>query len=49
MVLFVEQYVETDEIRTALEEAGLFERVAELQRDDPLPTLGELIDDGKRS
>jgi hypothetical protein len=48
VILFVEQYVQTDEIRVAFEEAGLFERVAQLQRDDPLPTLGELIDDGKQ-
>jgi uncharacterized membrane protein HdeD (DUF308 family) len=48
VILFVEQYVETDEIRGALENAGLFERVAELQRDEPLPALGELLDDDKQ-
>ena len=48
IVLFVEQYVESDEIREAFEQAGLFEQVAELQRDEPLPTLGEMVEDDKR-
>ena len=48
IVLFIEQYVESDEMRVALEEAGVFERVAELQRDEPMPTLGEMVEDDKR-
>ena len=43
IVLFVEPYVPPREIEKALREADLLDRVAEISRDEPLPTLGELI------
>ena len=43
IVLFVEPYVPPREIGKALREADLRDRVAEISRDEPLPTLGELV------
>jgi hypothetical protein len=43
IVLFDEDYVSEPSIRSAFKEAGLFDRLAVLQRGQPLPTLGQLI------
>jgi hypothetical protein len=43
IVLFDEDYVSEENIRAAFKRAGLFDRLAVLQRGQPLPTLGDLI------
>lgn len=43
VVLFVEPYVPVEEIERALDRTGLLPEAAELERDEPLPTLGELV------
>ena len=43
IVLFDEDYVSEQNIRRAFKRAGLFNRLAVLQRGQPLPTLGDLI------
>jgi hypothetical protein len=43
IVLFDEDYVAEQSIRAAFKRAGLFKRLAILQRGQPLPTLGDLI------
>jgi hypothetical protein len=43
IVLFDEDYVSEQSIRAAFKRAGLFNRLAVLQRGQPLPTLGDLI------
>ncbi len=43
IVLFDEDYVPEESIRSAFKQAGLFDRLAVLQRGQPLPTLGQLI------
>jgi hypothetical protein len=43
IVLFDEDYVSEASIRSAFKRAGLFDRLARLERGQPLPTLGELI------
>jgi hypothetical protein len=43
IVLFDEDYVSEQNIRRAFKQAGLFNRLAVLQRGQPLPTLGDLI------
>ena len=43
VVLFVEPYVPVGEFERALERTDLLGEAAELQRDEPLPTLGQLI------
>jgi hypothetical protein len=43
IVLFVEPYVPVGVIESAFERTGLLSEAAELQRDEPLPTLGELV------
>lgn len=48
VVVFLESYVPSAEIEAALERAGLLELTAELERDAPLPTLGELVATGDR-
>ena len=48
VVLFVEPYVPVDEVERALDRAGLLEQAAEISRDDPLPTLGGLVQAGPR-
>ena len=42
-MLFIEPYVPVEEIERALDEANLLDEAAELRRDEPLPTLGELV------
>jgi len=48
VILFVEPYVKPAELAKLFDEAGLDDYLAELSRDEPLPTLGELVDSGKR-
>jgi hypothetical protein len=48
VILFVEPYVAPDEIEKGFREAGLERYVATLARDDPLPTLGELVESDRR-
>ncbi len=43
IVLFDEDYVSELSVRQAFKRAGLFNRLAVLQRGQPLPTLGDLI------
>jgi hypothetical protein len=43
IVLFDEDYVSEPNLRRAFKRAGLFNRLATLERGQPLPTLGELI------
>jgi hypothetical protein len=48
VVLFIEPYVPVAHIERAMSDADLLDETAELQRDEPLPTLGELIRAGTR-
>lgn len=48
VVLFLESYVPVAETERAFERTGLLGYAAELERDQPLPTLGELADAGTR-
>lgn len=48
VILFVEPYVPVQVIEDSLERTGLLSEAAELQRDAPLPTLGELVDANTR-
>jgi hypothetical protein len=48
IVLFVESYVPAAEIERALRAANLLDRVVELEREEPLPTLGELVATDRR-
>lgn len=48
VILFVEPYVPPADIAKVFTEAGLDRYVAELQRDEPLPTLGALVRRNKR-
>lgn len=48
IVLFVEPYVPPREVEKGLEEARLLSEAAVMARDEPLPTLGELIGAGTR-
>jgi hypothetical protein len=48
VILFVEPYVKPADLARLFKEAGLDGYLAELSRDEPLPTLGELVDSGKR-
>lgn len=43
IVMFVEPYVPVAEIQRSLERTDLLAQAAELQRDEPLPTLGTLV------
>jgi hypothetical protein len=43
VVLFVEPYVPVEALEHALDQSGLLSEAAALRRNDPLPTLGELI------
>jgi amino acid transporter len=43
VILFIEPYVPVGEIERALDRTGLLSQAAELDRDQPLPTLGQLI------
>jgi hypothetical protein len=48
VILFVEPYLPPREIAKVFEEAGLDRYVATLERDRPLPTLGELVRQNRR-
>ncbi len=48
VILFIEPYVKPTEIAKRFEQAGLDKYVATLSRDEPLPTLGELVESNKR-
>jgi hypothetical protein len=48
VILFVEPYVKPADLARLFKQAGLDGYLAELSRDEPLPTLGELVDSGKR-
>jgi len=48
VVLFLESYVPVAETEAALRRSGLLDQAAVLERDRPLPTLGELAADGTR-
>ena len=48
VILFVEPYVKPADLARLFKGAGLDGYLAELSRDEPLPTLGELVDSGKR-
>jgi hypothetical protein len=48
LILFIEPYVKPADIAKRFEDAGLDSYLATLSRDEPLPTLGELVDTGKR-
>jgi hypothetical protein len=48
VILFIEPYVPVVEIERALDRTGLLSQAAELDRDLPLPTLGQLIRDKTR-
>ena len=48
LVVVVEDYVPPWEIERAFERTGLLPYTATLRRDEPLPTLGELISSGRR-
>jgi hypothetical protein len=44
LILFLEDYVSTSDSETAFEESGLIDHVWTVDRNAPLPTLGEMID-----
>lgn len=48
LVMYVEPYVTPAQVRAVFAEAGLPRYVAELKRDEPLSTLGELVAADKR-
>jgi hypothetical protein len=48
LVVFIEPYVPPAEIEQAFQDAGLDDYVVTLQTDEPLPTLGELVQDDRR-
>jgi hypothetical protein len=48
LAVIVEDYVPPRAIQSAFESAGLLPYVAQLEHGVPLPTLGDLIDSGKR-
>jgi len=48
VILFIEPYVPPEEVEKAFAAAGLDEYVNELDRNAPLPTLGELVRSGRR-
>jgi hypothetical protein len=48
VILFIEPYVKPADLAKRFKDAGLNRYLAELSRDEPLPTLGELVDSNKR-
>jgi hypothetical protein len=48
VILFIEPYVKPNEIAKRFESSGLDRYLATLSRDEPLPTLGELVDANQR-
>ena len=48
VILFIEPYVPVGDVESSLSRTGLLEQAAELRRDQPLPTLAQLISDDTR-
>jgi hypothetical protein len=48
VILFIEPYVSPQDIEKVFREAGLLRYVETLDRDSPMPTLGELVNRNKR-
>jgi hypothetical protein len=48
LIVMIEPYVSAGAVEQAFDDAGLLPHVAALRRDEPLPTLGELVDDERR-
>jgi hypothetical protein len=48
VILFIEPYISPRQIAKVFERAGLDRYVASLARDEPLPTLGELVRENRR-
>jgi hypothetical protein len=48
LILFIEPYVAPAEIEKVFAKSGLDRYVATLNRDEPLPTLGELVEENRR-
>jgi hypothetical protein len=48
LILFIEPYVAPKQIEKVFAASGLERYVATLDRDEPLPTLGELVNDNRR-
>ena len=48
VVIFIEPYVDPEDLEAVFEEAGLADQAATLERGEPLPTLGELVKSDKR-
>ncbi len=48
LILFIEPYVKPKDLAERFKQAGLTKYLATMSRDEPLPTLGELVDSGKR-
>jgi hypothetical protein len=48
LILFIEPYVQPKDLAERFKQAGLTRYLATLSRDEPLPTLGELVDSGQR-
>ena len=48
VILFLEPYVPPEEIARTMRESGLIRYVRALPRDEPLPTLGQLVRENRR-
>jgi hypothetical protein len=48
LILFIEPYVKPEDLAERFKRAGLYDYLATFARDEPLPTLGELVDSNKR-
>src|SRR5690606_21561522 len=48
IVWLIEPYMPVEQLERALRGAGLYDRLAVLDRDKPLPTLGDLVDRDRR-
>jgi hypothetical protein len=48
VILFLEPYVPPEEIARVFREAGISRYLATLDRDEPLPTVGELVNENRR-
>jgi hypothetical protein len=48
VILFLEPYVPLEEIARTMRESGLIRYVRALHRDEPLPTLGQLVRENRR-
>jgi uncharacterized membrane protein HdeD (DUF308 family) len=48
VILFIEPYVSPQDIENVFRESGLLRYVETLDRDSPMPTLGELVSSNKR-